>query len=394
VKVTELEKMRLQAKHHSLCESPLSEIRFAEMMKGLDNVVQLEDTFGDDDRHYVVMDLAKGGDLMEAMQVHRFGFQEEQAKLLILDVARGLASLHMRGLAMQDVTLENMLLFIEEDGQWQVRVGDPGQAVAFVMDPATGQEKAVAFNGLVADDFRPPELYEEEEYLASRVDSWCLGWNTFYLLTAVPLFKSSDPSVEDPDFLLLQQGRISQLFETKVTERLSYDAKDFVTQLMHRDPVKRMPVKDALWHPWLKDCLAEQMRGETPLHRLPLVPQQPKEEAPVRDPPAPPMSHAMGHGAYLSSVPEVAPGYSMLNEHDMMYSSFTEEGSTGSASGGGRAGPSSGRIGDLRAQQAREGSAGEVPAGRSLLQAAASWSLERLPTLLSNLQSTERSAKA
>ncbi|CAE7524268.1 Stk33, partial [Symbiodinium natans] len=151
VKVTELEKMRLQAKHQTLCESPLCEIRFAEMMKGLDNVLQLE---------------------------------EDQAKLLILDVARGLASLHMRGLAMQDVTLENMLLFVDEDGQWQVRVGDPGQAVAFVMDPATGQEKPVPFNGLVADDFRPPELYEEQDYLASRVDSWCLGWNTFYLLTA------------------------------------------------------------------------------------------------------------------------------------------------------------------------------------------------------------------
>ncbi|CAJ1447121.1 unnamed protein product [Effrenium voratum] len=184
IKVTELEKMRLQAKHQALCESPLCEIRFAEMMKGLDNVVQLEDTFGDDDRHYVVMELATGGDLMEALQLHRNGFEEEQAKQLVLDAARGLASLHMRGLAMQDVSLENMLLFIDDEGQWQVRVGDPGQAVAFVMDPATGQEKHVSFNGLVADDFRPPELYEEQDYLASRVDSWCLGWNTFYLLTA------------------------------------------------------------------------------------------------------------------------------------------------------------------------------------------------------------------
>ncbi|CAK8999432.1 unnamed protein product [Durusdinium trenchii] len=101
VKVTELEKMRLQAKHQALVESPLCEIRFAEMMKGLDNVIQLEDTFGDDDRHYVVMELASGGDLMEALELRHSGFQEEHAKKLILDVARGLASLHMRGLAMQ-----------------------------------------------------------------------------------------------------------------------------------------------------------------------------------------------------------------------------------------------------------------------------------------------------
>ncbi|CAK8999407.1 unnamed protein product, partial [Durusdinium trenchii] len=303
VKVTELEKMRLQAKHQALVESPLCEIRFAEMMKGLDNVIQLEDTFGDDDRHYVVMELASGGDLMEALELRHSGFQEEHAKKLILDVARGLASLHMRGLAMQDVSLENMLIFLDDEEQWQVRVGDPGQAVAFVMDPATGQEKVVSFNGLVADDFRPPELYEEKDYLASRVDSWCLGWNTFYLLTAAPLFKTSDPAMQDTDFLLLSQGRISQLFEMKgVSHRLSYDAKDFVTQLMHRDPVKRMPIKDALWHPWLKDCLAQQLRGEsTSKLRMPLVPEASSSTEPVFDTAPVPVS-TLDSGASSSSA--------------------------------------------------------------------------------------------
>jgi len=372
VKVTELEKMRLQAKHQALVESPLCEIRFAEMMKGLDNVIQLEDTFGDDDRHYVVTELARGGDLMESLQLHRNGFQEEHAKELILDVARGLASLHMRGLAMQDVSLENMLLFIEDDGQWQVRVGDPGQAVAFVMDPATGQEKAVPFNGLVADDFRPPELYEEQDYLASRVDSWCLGWNTFYLLTCVPLFKSSDPQIQDTDFSLLCEGRISQLFEMKgVSTRLSYDAKDFVTQLMHRDPVKRMPIKDALWHPWLKDCLAQQMRGDSSMKlRKPLVPEEMSNPEPVFDTAPVPISPVEPRSASANMSP-------VLTEHDLMFSSLAEEPQKPNA--GSRKGqPCSGRIDELRADDV---------SGTSLLQAAASWSLERLPTLLNSLQS-------
>lgn len=38
------------------------------------------------------MDLATGGDLMEALGAHPHGFQEEQAKQLILDVARGASS--------------------------------------------------------------------------------------------------------------------------------------------------------------------------------------------------------------------------------------------------------------------------------------------------------------
>ena len=41
--------------------------------------------------------------------------------------------------------------------------------------------------------FRLPHLVQGglcllfvQDYLASRVDSWCLGWNTFYLLMAAP----------------------------------------------------------------------------------------------------------------------------------------------------------------------------------------------------------------
>ncbi|CAK9086906.1 Spindle assembly checkpoint kinase (Aurora kinase) (Increase-in-ploidy protein 1), partial [Durusdinium trenchii] len=274
--------------------------------------------------------------------------------------------------ATKDVSLENMLIFLDDEEQWQVRVGDPGQAVAFVMDPATGQEKVVSFNGLVADDFRPPELYEEKDYLASRVDSWCLGWNTFYLLTAAPLFKTSDPAMQDTDFLLLSQGRISQLFEMKgVSHRLSYDAKDFVTQLMHRDPVKRMPIKDALWHPWLKDCLAQQLRGEsTSKLRMPLVPEASSSTEPVFDTAPVPVS-TLDSGASSSSA-NISPA---LTEHDLMYSSLAEEPQKLPSRTGG---PFSGRIDDLRAADT---------SGTSLLQAAASWSLERLPTLLSSLQS-------
>ena len=35
-----------------------------------------------------------------------------------------------------------------------------------------------------------------------------------------------------------------------------------------------MPIKDALWHPWLKECLAQQMREASV--RLPLTPCEPQ----------------------------------------------------------------------------------------------------------------------
>jgi len=240
---------------HQFCESPLCEVRYDELMRGLEYVVQLEDHFSDRDHHFVISELATGGDLLEALRLRTGGFKERQAQALIREAAKGLTSLHQRGLAMQDVSLENMLLYVLEDGSWRVRVCDPGQAAQFTMDPVTGVEMPVPFTGFAAKDFRPPELYMRKEYLASKVDSWCLGWSTFYLLVAQPLFQSADPAVNDPDWTLFQRGAYSKLFGMKGWRpTLSQHAKDFILKTMHCNPRQRLSVKDSLRHPWLMEA--------------------------------------------------------------------------------------------------------------------------------------------
>merc|ERR1712176_581002 len=218
------------------CESPLCEVRFDQIMKGLEHVTQLEEHFSDQVYHYVVSDLATGGDLLEALRLRPDGFDEKDAQLLIRDAAKGLANLHARGLAMQDVSLENMLVYVRDDGQRRVSVCDPGQAVLFTVDPLSGAEKPVPFNGFVAKEFRPPELYSSPEYYATKVDAWCLGYSTFYLLVGDRLFQTADPAVRDPDWILFSNGELSKLFEQKGAAMLSYQAVDFITRLLEPDP--------------------------------------------------------------------------------------------------------------------------------------------------------------
>jgi len=153
---------------------------------------------------------------------------------------------------MQDVSLENMLVYVRDDGQRRVSVCDPGQAVLFTVDPLSGAEKPVPFNGFVAKEFRPPELYSSPEYYATKVDAWCLGYSTFYLLVGDRLFQTADPAVRDPDWILFSNGELSKLFEQKgANSILSHQAKDFITRLLEPDPQHRMTVKSAFWHPWL-----------------------------------------------------------------------------------------------------------------------------------------------
>jgi len=234
------------------CEVPLSEIRFAELMRGHPHVMEPEEHFEDAYCFYVVFELARGGDLLEALKHKPHGFDEAHAQYLIKQAATGLAFLHQRHVAMQDVSLENFLLHVKENtGHYSVKVCDPGQAVIFDVDQ-DGEEMAVNFRGLVGKSFRPPELHEQQPYCATKVDSWCLGWSTFYLLTAQPLFMSADPAQQDSDWLLFQQGDFAQLFQQKCN-LCSPTGLDFIFRLLQIEPRRRMSIADALNHPWLAD---------------------------------------------------------------------------------------------------------------------------------------------
>jgi serine/threonine protein kinase len=124
--------------------------------------------------HYIIFELARGGDLLEALKLRPRGFEEHEAQYLIGQAALGLSRLHQRGLAMQDVSLENMLVHILDDGRFQVKVCDPGQATVFQVDAEHGEEVPVDFHGFVGKSFRPYELIMKRSYLASKDPDWDL----------------------------------------------------------------------------------------------------------------------------------------------------------------------------------------------------------------------------
>jgi calcium-dependent protein kinase len=65
------------------------------------------------------------------------------------------------------------------------------------------------------------------------------------------------------DLLLCRQSiLIDKLnFKRSCWEGISDEAKDFVAQLLNRDPAKRPTAKQALKHPWLRGSAAERSTG-------------------------------------------------------------------------------------------------------------------------------------
>lgn len=277
--------------NRSLPETPLAEVFFADEMANHEYLATIRDVFETEDSHYIVSDLADGEDLLELLKSSKHGLKEDQARICMKQAAKALSVCHERGFALQDFSLENCLLYsVQErsndenesenrtgvDGpsggrmalelsdssdvadksikrRFQIKVCDPGQAVRF------GRynneiEIPVPHLGCVGKRFRPPEIFSGRPYMASKVDSWCLGWSTFYLLFGRALFESVYSLDNDVRWQWYSMGYRDHLYSyLDVKDRLSLDARSFIESLVHPDPICRMSVKDALNHPFLRD---------------------------------------------------------------------------------------------------------------------------------------------
>lgn len=100
-----------------------------------------------------------------------------------------------------------------------------------------------------------------------KIDSFCLGWMVYYLLTKHQLFQRAVPS--DDNWRLLASKEASDLLELlgkKNGAVLSVDSLDFIVQLLEEDPHRRLSVQQALEHPFMT------AKTMTPVHADRLFP--------------------------------------------------------------------------------------------------------------------------
>lgn len=166
---------------------------------------------------------------------------------------RILRAVLVAGIALQDFSLENCLLSYDLDGVYALKLCDPGQAVIFERDE-NGRELPVPYRGCIGKKFRPPEIFTQKEYLGTKVDSWCLGWSTFYLLCASELFGSCHPHDDDIRWKYYSVGDMESILKLSGLRdnHLSAMSVDFIRKLVNIDPSTRLSCEDALNHDFLK----------------------------------------------------------------------------------------------------------------------------------------------
>ncbi|XP_058488171.1 calcium/calmodulin-dependent protein kinase type 1D-like [Solea solea] len=223
----------LKKKHlaHSNLENEVNVLRRIKH----ENVVGLEDFYETRTHYYLVMQLVSGGELFDRI-LDKGVYTEKDASMVIKQVLQAVSYLHENSIVHRDLKPEN-LLYYNSDENAKIMVSDFGLSKTLehgVMSTACGTPGYVA-----------PEVLAQKPY-SKAVDCWSIGVITYILLCGYP------PFFEDNETRLFSKIMNAEYaFHCPFWDDISESAKDFIRNMMEKNPSKRFTTEQALRHPWI-----------------------------------------------------------------------------------------------------------------------------------------------
>lgn len=215
-----------------------------EIMCQLDhpNIIKLEEVYESDEHIYLVVELCHGGELFDRLDMQPgYRYSEEKSAQLMIQIVSAVQYIHSQGIVHRDLKLENFL-FSKPDSDSDLKMIDFGLA------------KHLTYSEKEKDAVGTPYTVAPEVILGSYTEScdvWGIGVIAYLLLSGDPPFGGCDGGP-------LRQVRKNILSGTfsfdppDIWDNISDEAKDFITDLLQVDPIKRPSSRELLWTPWLQ----------------------------------------------------------------------------------------------------------------------------------------------
>ncbi|KAI1893184.1 hypothetical protein AGOR_G00141290 [Albula goreensis] len=214
-----------------------------------ENVVGLEDFYESRTHYYLVMELVSGGELFDRI-LDRGVYTEKDASLVIRQVLHAVSYLHKNGIVHRDLKPEN-LLYYSQDENSKIMISDFGLSK---MEDNGIMSTACGTPGYVA-----PEVLAQKPY-SKAVDCWSIGVITYILLCGYP------PFYEETETRLFSKIMKAQYeFDSPFWDDISESAKDFIRNMMQKNPKMRYTTDQALRHPWI---IGETARSQDIYHSV------------------------------------------------------------------------------------------------------------------------------
>ena len=243
------------------------------------------DALADENCLYLIFPSASGGDLFDAVSGTEGGMEEGVARSYFTDMVQGLSWLKMNGMAHGDVSLENVVVCVEEEEVEGREGGAFAQKVMMEDEEEEEEERRRREGGrktcrlidLEMARFLPQEATKSARrraraglrnaggkrgYIAPEcvdgtvsdwlaADIWSLGICLYTMLTRHPLYLNP----EELGFELLCRGEAGRVIEYYRTEHglgLSAAAAELVEWMLCPHPEGRPTLEQVLGHEWVR----------------------------------------------------------------------------------------------------------------------------------------------
>ncbi|XP_077479644.1 death-associated protein kinase 2a isoform X1 [Stigmatopora argus] len=202
------------------------------------NIVTLHDVYENRTDVVLILELVSGGELFDFL-AQKESLSEDEATQFIKQILEGVYYLHSRKIAHFDLKPENIMLLDKNIPMPRIKLIDFGLAHKI--------EAGVEFKNIFGTpEFVAPEIVNYEP-LGLEADMWSIGVITYILLSGASPFLG-----ETKQDTLKNISAINYEFDEEFFCNTSELAKTFISLLLEKDKRKRLTIKDALNHPWIK----------------------------------------------------------------------------------------------------------------------------------------------
>ncbi|KAG0641111.1 kinase-like domain-containing protein [Tuber brumale] len=205
------------------------------------NILCLQGTYDEDDGVYLVLELAREGELFNYI-IRNTKLSEVDTRKVFVQLFNGLKYLHERNIVHRDIKPENILLC---DADLTVKLADFGLAKIIGEDSFTtslcGTPSYVA-----------PEILEpsRNRKYTRAVDMWSLGVVLYICLCGFPPFSDELYTPNNPYNLSQQIREAKYDFPSPYWDDIADPALYLIESMLEVNPNKRITVDMALKHAW------------------------------------------------------------------------------------------------------------------------------------------------
>ncbi|XP_074385558.1 death-associated protein kinase 2-like isoform X2 [Zonotrichia albicollis] len=199
------------------------------------NILRLHELFSSPAEVVLVLELIRGGELFDFIAEKEM-LSEEEAIEFLVQILSGVEYLHARLIAHFDLKPENIMLQDKDVPKPRIKIIDFGLAQQL--------QDGITYRSLCGTpQYIAPEVINYEP-LSPATDMWLSGLSPFQGETDAETLSNVVAGAYE--------------FEERCFSQTSELAKDFIRQLLLKEPQCRMSAAECLVHPWIKPLSRKQ----------------------------------------------------------------------------------------------------------------------------------------